>query len=122
VRAAGGRSGHCGTPTDDGRLRLQCPDRADEQRQHRGARHGLDENQLFVDGSEVKKGDLLYSLEKLPFLAAVNVQKAAVARAEAKVENDARDFRRAQQLAQVKVVPSRPPTMRKRRNASPQPN
>jgi membrane fusion protein (multidrug efflux system) len=61
------------------------------------------ENQLVVNGSEVKKGDLPYSLEKPPFLAAVNVHKAAVARAEAELENDALDFRRAQQLAQVKA-------------------
>ena len=46
------------------------------------------EKQLFVEGSDVKKGDLLYSLEQPPFQAAVDVQKAAVAQAEAQLEND----------------------------------
>ncbi len=35
--------------------------------------------QLFVEGSDVKKGDRLYSLEQPPFQAAVDIQKAAVA-------------------------------------------
>jgi len=45
------------------------------------------EKQLFVEGSDVKKGDLLYILERQPFQAAVDVQKAAIAQAEAQLEN-----------------------------------
>jgi Biotin-lipoyl like len=37
------------------------------------------DKQLFVEGTDVKKGDLLYTLEKPPFQAAVDRQKAAVA-------------------------------------------
>jgi hypothetical protein len=45
------------------------------------------EKQLFVEGSDVKKGDLLYILERQPFQAAVDLQKAAIAQAEAQLEN-----------------------------------
>jgi membrane fusion protein, multidrug efflux system len=58
------------------------------------------EKQLFVDGSDVKKGDLLYSLEQPPFKAAVDVQKAAVAQAEAQLQNDNTALWRAQQLVE----------------------
>jgi len=58
------------------------------------------EKQLFVEGSDVKKGDLLYSLEQPPFQAAVDVQKGAVAQAEAQLENDNISLWRAQQLLQ----------------------
>ena len=40
--------------------------------------------QLFVEGTDVKKGDLLYTLEKPPFQAAVDRQKAAVAQCAAR--------------------------------------
>ena len=39
------------------------------------------EQQLFAEGTDVKKGDLLYTLERPPFQAAVDVQNAAIARA-----------------------------------------
>ena len=39
------------------------------------------DQQLFTEGTDVKKGDLLYTLERPPFQAAVDVQKAAIARA-----------------------------------------
>jgi membrane fusion protein (multidrug efflux system) len=58
------------------------------------------EKQLFVEGTDVKKGDLLYTLEKPPFQAAVDRQKAAVAQAEAQLANADIDLRRAQQLMQ----------------------
>ena len=38
------------------------------------------DQQLFTEGTDVKKGDLLYTLERPPFQAAVDVQKAAIAR------------------------------------------
>src|SRR5258708_9038851 len=56
------------------------------------------EKQLFVGGSDVKKGDLLYSFEQPSVQAAVDVQKAAVAQAEAQLENDNISLWRAQQL------------------------
>ena len=36
------------------------------------------EQQLFTEGADVKKGDLLYTLERPPYQAAVDQQKAAV--------------------------------------------
>jgi len=57
------------------------------------------EKQFFVGGSDAKQGDLLYSLEQ-PFQAAVDVQKAAVAQAEAQLENDNVSLWLAQQLLQ----------------------
>jgi membrane fusion protein, multidrug efflux system len=58
------------------------------------------EQKPFVDGSEVKSGDVLYTLEKPPFQAAVDLQKAAVAQAEAQLENDNTELWRKQQLLQ----------------------
>jgi len=58
------------------------------------------EKQLFVEGSDVKKGDLLYILERQPFQAAVDLQKAAIAQAEAQLENANISLWRAQQLLQ----------------------
>jgi membrane fusion protein, multidrug efflux system len=58
------------------------------------------DKQLFAEGTDVKKGDLLYTLEKAPFQAAVDRQEAAVAQAEAQLANADIDLRRAQQLVQ----------------------
>jgi membrane fusion protein, multidrug efflux system len=58
------------------------------------------EKRLFVEGSDVKKGDVLYTLEKPPFQAAVDIQKAAVAQAEAQLANANISLWRAQQLLQ----------------------
>jgi membrane fusion protein (multidrug efflux system) len=56
------------------------------------------EQQLFTEGADVKKGDLLYTLERPPFQAAVDLQKAAVAQADAQLENAKINLWRAQQL------------------------
>jgi membrane fusion protein (multidrug efflux system) len=45
------------------------------------------EQQKFVEGTEVKKGDLLYVLEQPPFQADVAAKTAAVAQASAQLEN-----------------------------------
>jgi membrane fusion protein, multidrug efflux system len=58
------------------------------------------DKQLFVAGTDVKKGDLLYTLERPPFQAAVDRQKAAVAQAEAQLANADIELRRAQQLVE----------------------
>ena len=58
------------------------------------------EQKPFVDGSEVKRDDMLYTLEKPPFQAAVDLQKAAVAQAEAQLENANTELWRKQQLLQ----------------------
>jgi membrane fusion protein (multidrug efflux system) len=58
------------------------------------------EERLFTEGAEVKEGDLLYRLERPLFQAAVDIQQAAVAQAEAQLENANVAHRRADDLAQ----------------------
>jgi membrane fusion protein, multidrug efflux system len=56
------------------------------------------EQRLFTEGAEVKKGDLLYVLEKPPFQADVEAKAAAVAQAQAQLQNAEITLRRAQAL------------------------
>jgi membrane fusion protein, multidrug efflux system len=58
------------------------------------------EQQLFAEGTDVKKGDLLYVLEQPPYQASVDVQKAAIAQTQAQLENDNISLWRAQELVQ----------------------
>jgi membrane fusion protein, multidrug efflux system len=56
------------------------------------------EKRLFVEGAEVKTGDLLYQLEQPPFQAQVNYNKANVAQLEAQHRNAELTLERAQYL------------------------
>lgn len=56
------------------------------------------EKRLFVEGSEVKKGDLLYQLEQPPFQAQVDYNKANVAQLQAQHQNAELTLERAQYL------------------------
>ncbi|WP_199445491.1 efflux RND transporter periplasmic adaptor subunit [Acidisphaera rubrifaciens] len=56
------------------------------------------EKQAFVEGAEVKKGELLYLLEQPPFQADVEAKRAAVAQAKAQLENANITLGRAQAL------------------------
>src|SRR6201997_5701807 len=56
------------------------------------------EKRLFVEGSEVKKSDLLYLLEQPPFQAQVDFNKANVAQLEAQHRNAELTLERAQYL------------------------
>jgi len=56
------------------------------------------DQQLFTEGTDVKKGDPLYTLERPPFQAAVDVQEAAVAQAKAQLENSNIELWRKQEL------------------------
>src|SRR5262249_45374805 len=56
------------------------------------------EKRLFVEGAEVKKGDLLYLLEQPPFQAQVDADKANVAQLEAQETYAERQPGRAQWL------------------------
>src|SRR5215472_11580416 len=56
------------------------------------------EKRLFVEGTEVKKGDLLYQLEQPPFQAQVDFNKANVAQLEAQHRNAELTLERAQFL------------------------
>jgi membrane fusion protein (multidrug efflux system) len=56
------------------------------------------EQRLFVEGTEVHEGDLLYRLERPPFEAAVSQQEAAVADASSRLANANIQLSRAQSL------------------------
>src|SRR5216683_3614286 len=56
------------------------------------------ERRLFVEGAEVKQGDLLYQLEQPPFQAQVENNKANVAQLEAQHRNAQLTLERAQYL------------------------
>lgn len=56
------------------------------------------EEQLFVEGGEVTKGDVLFRLERPPYEAEVEARRAAVAQAQAQLENADIAFDRADQL------------------------
>src|SRR5689334_13459456 len=56
------------------------------------------EKRLFVEGTEVKQGDLLYQLEQPPFQAQVENNKANVAQLEAQHRNAELTLERAQYL------------------------
>jgi membrane fusion protein, multidrug efflux system len=56
------------------------------------------DKRLFVEGAEVKKGDLLYVLEQPPFQAQVNAAKASVEQFEAQHRNAELALQRAQAL------------------------
>ncbi len=53
---------------------------------------------LFTEGAEVKPGDLLYQIEKPPFEADVQAKQAAVAQANAQLQNASITLGRAQTL------------------------
>jgi membrane fusion protein (multidrug efflux system) len=56
------------------------------------------EKRLFVEGAEVKKGDLLYQLEQPPFQAVVDADKATIEQLEAQHRNAQLTLERAQAL------------------------
>src|ERR1700759_2941278 len=56
------------------------------------------EKRLFVEGSEVKKGDLLYLLEQPPFQAQVDADQANVEQLEAQHRNAELTLERARYL------------------------
>lgn len=58
----------------------------------------------FKEGSIVKSGDLLFSLDKRPFVIAVESAKADIARAEAQVQLARADVERAEPLAKSKYL------------------
>ena len=56
------------------------------------------EQRAFVEGSEVKQGELLYRLEQGPFQADMAAKQADVAQAQAQLQNATLAFRRAESL------------------------
>jgi membrane fusion protein, multidrug efflux system len=62
------------------------------------------EKRLFVEGSEVNTGDLLYQLEQPPFQAQVDVSKATVDQLDAQHRNAELALERAQQLVKTSAT------------------
>lgn len=60
-------------------------------------------DKLFEDGAEVKKGDVLYRLERLPFEADVAIKQAAVAQTQAQLDNADVELSRAESLARTQT-------------------
>lgn len=56
------------------------------------------EEQLFREGADVKKGELLFRLERPPYEADVEAKQAAIAQAQAQLDNANTAFERADQL------------------------
>ena len=56
------------------------------------------EEQVFTEGAEVKKGDLLYRLEQPPYQADLEAKQAAIAQAEAQLKNAEIQLNRATEL------------------------
>jgi membrane fusion protein (multidrug efflux system) len=63
------------------------------------------DKRLFVEGSEVQKGDLLYVLEQPPFQAQVDANKATVEQLEAQHHNAELTLERAQDLLKTQAGP-----------------
>jgi membrane fusion protein, multidrug efflux system len=61
------------------------------------------EKRLFVEGSEVKKGDPLYLLEQAPFQAQVDSNKATIDQLEAQHRNTEQALERAQALLKTQA-------------------
>jgi membrane fusion protein (multidrug efflux system) len=66
---------------------------------------GFLEKLLFVEGAEVKKGDLLYQLEQPPFQAQVESSKATIDQLKAQHQNAQTTLERAQDLLRKQVGP-----------------
>src|SRR5262249_12217715 len=63
------------------------------------------EKRLFVEGSEVKRGDLLYQLEQPPFQAQVDGAKASIDQLDAQHRNAQISLTRAQELLEKSAGP-----------------
>jgi membrane fusion protein, multidrug efflux system len=64
---------------------------------------GFLEQRLFEEGSDVKKGDLLFAIEKAPYQAAVDEVKGAIESAEAAVTRTALEYDRQLSLTKSNV-------------------
>jgi membrane fusion protein, multidrug efflux system len=60
---------------------------------------------LFKDGDEVKEGQVVFTIEKEPFEAAVDQRKAQLASAQAKLANADQQLQRAAELAPKRNIP-----------------
>ena len=61
----------------------------------------------FRDGSDVKQGDLLFTIDQRPFQLAVDSAHADIARIKAQITLDIAEYERAQQLVRTAATPVR---------------
>ena len=61
----------------------------------------------FRDGSTVKQGDLLFTIDQRPFQLAVDAAQSDVVRTKAQVVLDVADYERSQQLVKTAATPVR---------------
>jgi membrane fusion protein, multidrug efflux system len=66
---------------------------------------GFMEKRMFVEGSEVKQGDMLYLLEQPPFEAQVDAAKATIEQLRAQHRNAELTLNRAQELLKTQAGP-----------------
>lgn len=60
----------------------------------------------FKPGDEVKKGELIFEIDKRPFQAVLEQEEALLARDQASLENAEADMKRTDELADTKAVPA----------------
>lgn len=80
---------------------------ASEQVDVRARVSGFLESLHFRDGDLVKKGDLLFTLDRRPFQLAVDASRAEVARTKAQVDLSQNEYERAEQLTQNRTITAR---------------
>lgn len=66
---------------------------------------GFLERRLFTEGQNVKAGELLFRIEKAPFIATVQQREADLARAQAEERNARVQLDRARQLLRTQNIP-----------------
>jgi membrane fusion protein (multidrug efflux system) len=66
---------------------------------------GFVDKMLFIEGTEVKQGDLLFQLDKKPFEERLAAAKGALAEAEAALKKYERDVDRLRPLAEKRAIP-----------------
>ncbi len=65
---------------------------------------GIIQKRLFVEGSDVKAGDILYQIDPAPFKAALDSTKAALARAEANLSSIKSRYDRYEELIKINAI------------------
>jgi len=65
---------------------------------------GILERQTYTDGATVKKDDLLFVIDRLPFATALEQAKANLAQAQASLENSKQNLARAEPLVSDQAI------------------
>lgn len=65
---------------------------------------GILERQAYVDGATVKKNDLLFVIDQLPYIAALEQAKGNLAQAQASLENSKQNLARAEPLLSDQAI------------------